>query len=553
MADENKLKAKKQFDNMTDLITRMESDADLVNLVAKYKKIPDVNGKAIDNSVYITLNDAAMFAWKVETLLNSAIEQVAVTTESKRFDTVYVEDFIKAIFKEADKLLPLKDLYPFNPFIDQQTCRRGRVAARCLCRIEEGELIPEITPFDTKYFTYWMDKKGLAGSAYKTTRSADQIESEYPDATVPTDTQGKGIEVLDIWTPKVNEVWIASDKQVLNKPFKLGYVPVVFHKVPMGSMLLDTDTLALQGESIFFLFRDLMPELNRFVSIIQSLNLKELDHALQLGIPQDRITKDMPVKSADELTEPGIVNVVSAEGGGYKPMPIGELRQMAELLHRMIQDRIDRSTQSFIQSMLQPRTATEIIGIAQEKGDVITPRLATRGFLKQGLAEMAIKQTIQAAKEAKVSSVKLGNREFEISKLTQPPDGYEIEFKYYFKDPKMDAARASIGASLRGVIPDKSIRRDTLQREDPEKDERELNWEESARLFPLVKMNRLRRSTGEEADKGEPGAEEELKLITLEMIPAIKQAIAGQMTPEQPEEVKPEQPVVPALGRTPSA
>ncbi|KKL51848.1 hypothetical protein LCGC14_2291360, partial [marine sediment metagenome] len=48
--DNNKLKAKKQFDNMVDLITRMESDADLVNLVAKYKKIPDVNGKAIDNS-----------------------------------------------------------------------------------------------------------------------------------------------------------------------------------------------------------------------------------------------------------------------------------------------------------------------------------------------------------------------------------------------------------------------------------------------------------------------------------------------------------------------
>ncbi len=66
-------------------------------------------------------------------------------------------------------------------------------------------------------------------------------------------------------------------------------------------------------------------------------------------------------------------------------------------------------------------------------------------------------------------------------------------------------------------------------------------------------MNRLRRSTGEEADKGEPGAEDELKLITLQMIPALKQAIAGQMTPEQPEEVKPEQPVVPALGRTPSA
>ena len=552
MADDvNKLKAKKQFDNMTDLITRMDEDADLVNLVPKYTKIPDITGHAVQNSIYITLNDAAMFAWKVETLLNSAIEQVAVTTESKRFDTDYVEDFIRAYFKEADKLLPLKDLYPFNPFIDQQTCRRGRTATRNLAQIIDGKLVPDIMPYDTRYFTYWMDKKGLAGTAYKTTRSADQIQGEYPKATVPSDTENKGIEVLDIWLPESNEVWVKDDLVFTQKnPF--GYVPIVFHKVPMGSMLLDTDSLALQGESIFFLFRDLIPELNRLVSIIQSLNMKELDHALQLKIPMDRITPDMPVKGTDEATSPGETSVVPAEGG-YYTMPIGEIRSQAELLHKMIQDRIDRSTQSFIQSALQPRTATEIIGIAQEKGDVVSPRLATRSLLKQGLAEMAIKQTIQAAKNAKVSTVKLGNREFEISKLTQPSDGYEIEFKYYFKDPKMDAARASIGASLRGVIPDKSIRRDTLQREDPEKDERELNWEESARLFPLVKMNRLRRSTGEEADKGEPGAEEELKLITLEMIPAIKQAIAGQMTPEQPEEVEPGQPVMPALGRTPSA
>ncbi len=283
MADnDNKLKAKKQFDNMVDLITRMESDADLVNLVAKYKKIPDVNGKAIDNSIYITLNDAAMFAWKVETLLNSAIEQVAVTTESKRFDTAYVEGFIKAIFKEADKLLPLKDLYPFNPFIDQQTCRRGRAATECLCQIIDGVLVPKLTPYDTKYFTYWIDKKGLAGTAYKTTRSSDFIENEYPKADVPKDKTDN--EVMNIWLPESNEVWIGDDLAFTQgNPF--GYPPVVFHKVPMGSMLLDTDTLALQGESIFFLFRDLIPELNRFIYIIQSLNLKELDHDLTLGIP----------------------------------------------------------------------------------------------------------------------------------------------------------------------------------------------------------------------------------------------------------------------------
>ena len=34
-------------------------------------------------------------------------------------------------------------------------------AARCLCQIIKGELVPDIMPFDRKYFDYWMDKKGL--------------------------------------------------------------------------------------------------------------------------------------------------------------------------------------------------------------------------------------------------------------------------------------------------------------------------------------------------------------------------------------------------------
>ncbi len=542
----NKKIADKKFRDRADLITRMEEDADLVNLVPKYKKIPDVNNQSIANSIYITLNDPAMFAWKVETQLNSAVEQVTVTSDKKRFDTNYVEDFIRALFKEVDKGLPLKDLYPFNPFIDQQTCRRGGASAECDCQIVNGELIPKVLPYDRKYFVYWLDKKGLAGTAYKMTRSTDQIESEYPDAKIASGAD-KGIEVTKIWTPDRNEIWVA-DARVVDQKNIFGYVPVLFRKVPMGSMLLDTDSLSLQGESIFFLIRDLIPELNRLVSIIQSLNLKELDHALQLRIPQDTISKDMEVKTVDELTTPGTTNVAPSEGGGYEPMPIGQVRAQAELLHKMIQDRMDRATQSFIQSVLQPRTATEIIGVAQERGDVILPRLATRGFLKQELAEMAIKQTIEAAK--KMEMVKLGNRDWDVSKLK---GDYEIEFKYYFKDPKMDAARSSIAISQRGMLPDKAIRRDTLQREDPEGDERELDYEEAGRLFPLVKMNRLRRSVGEEADRGEPGAEEELKLITLEMIPAIKKAIIGQEeTPEQPE-VKPTQPAIPALGGTPSA
>src|SRR3989304_8824559 len=71
---------------------RMKADADMFNLVKKYPRLLDVNGSEIANSLYIVLNDPAVFAWKVESQLNSAIEQVQVSADSKRFDTVYVEN-----------------------------------------------------------------------------------------------------------------------------------------------------------------------------------------------------------------------------------------------------------------------------------------------------------------------------------------------------------------------------------------------------------------------------------------------------------------------------
>jgi len=541
LADNKKL-ADKKFGEMSDLFTRMDTDAELANQVAQYTQIPDVNGNAIPNSVYITLNDAAEFATKIEALLNSTIEQVSVTSPNKRFDTAYVEEFIRVYFKEADKLLPRKDLWPLNPFVDQQTTRRGRTAARVLTKIIDGELAPDIIPYDTKFFAYWVGKKGLAGGAYKTRRSEDQIMLQYPDAKVSKSSAN--IEVMDIWLPDSNEVWLGSAK-IKAQPNPFGYVPIVFNKVPMGSMLLDADSLKFQGESVFYLIRNLVLELNRLVSIIQTFNLKALDHALQLKIPQANIAPGMKVKGQDELTAPGTVNVVPSEGG-YFDMPISQLQQQAELLHRMVQDRMDRATQTCMQSMLQPKTATEIVGIAQEKGDVASPRLATRGLLKQGIAEMAIKQTIQAAENEKVSTVKIGSREWDIGKLKGE---YEVEFKYSFKDPKLDIARASMAASQRGVIPDKAIRRDTLQREDPDRDERELRWEEAERLSPLVKMDRTIRSLLEEADRGEEGAEEEAMMLTAQLIPALKQAMAGQMTPGREEEIKPAQPLLPALTR----
>jgi hypothetical protein len=517
--------ANEQRNNNSELFTRMDDDADLVNLVNDESYIKSATGHAIPNTVHIVLDDAARFAWRVESVLNSAIEYPVCEASKRGFDTDYVEDFINYLFREIDSMLPFIDIEALNPFLDQQNVRRGRSAVRVTMKYEHGKIVPQVVPYDTRYFAYWLNNMKLAGTSYKTTRTKSQILSEYPDSEYGNTNN---VELDEIWTPEKNEIWIGSSLH--REPKNIyGEVPVVYKIVPQGSMLRDSDNAKYRGESIFFLIRDLLPELNKLVSIIQSLNLREVDRALQLKLPQEMIDPNMAVAGHDEVTAPGTVNPVPQQGG-YEYMPVGELRDAARLLHDMIQSRIDASTLNKLQT-LQPKTATEILQVVQDQTDLIMPRLATRGILKKNIVLMAMKQIKMLVKKG---SFKLGERDFDLEKLI---GDYTLDYAYYFNDPKTDVARANIGISMRGLRPDYAIRRDIMQLRDPDGEEAQLRWEEAEQLSPLVKMYRTVRGLLKVAEEGDPSAEVEARLMLTQLLPAIDQAMAGQMTP-QPQEIK---------------
>ncbi len=528
--------ATKKFTDWDLLFKRHKADADFFNMVSLTSKLLDANDHEIPNSVHVLLNDIATFTWEVETELNSANEQVKVTSESKRFDTSYVEGYIKAAFRGADKLLSAKGMYPFDPFTDQQTFRRGSVAAGCFFHIENGELIPEITPWDTGYFVIEHDEKGIAWTATKFNKTQSQILAAYRDAEV----KESGAEVLYIVARDTSQAWI-DDKLVKELKNTLGYVPVIYHKVPMGSMLQDKDTIEYQGESGIFLIRLLFTELERVVSIIQSLNLRAVDQALQ--IQKENINPADPGKTVDELISPGSVNEV-ALNTRYELMPLGQLQAMAQNFIQMIQERMQRGTSQRYRNIANPPTATQIMIESQEQGNLLLPRLNTRGLEKKELSEMLIKQTIESAKKAKVSTVKVGEQEFEVSKLK---GDYEIEFNYTFKDPRMDAARQSLATAQQGQRPGGWILRHTLMSEDPEGEERLLAMEKARAENPLAALDWEITKLLEAADKGDTQAEYTAMELAMIWIPAAKQAMQGLMTPNMPEPLKPSQPIVPLL------
>jgi len=230
-------------------------------------------------------------------------------------------------------------------------------------------------------------------------------------------------------------------------------------------------------------------------------------------------------------------------GGGLEPVTYGELKQSAYLLHTMIETRVQRGSVSNLDLGVmgnQPWSAVSLITLGEGRDQVFLPRLGARGLLKKQAAEMIIAQILQSGQ----STVELGSTGHKrIIKVGKLEGEYEINYKYFIKSPQIDVARYSMAAAAGNLIPDKAKRRDILQREDPEDDERQLRWEEAERLSPVIKMHRVIKNLIEMAERGDKNARFEAQLLSAQMGVTLQQILAGQLEPPAEKEQEP-QPLV---------
>jgi hypothetical protein len=520
---------------------RNDQDIELIKQAKRILYDTAKDKREIPNSIYVPLNDVLVFATTVESYLDDADEQIVVTSNDENLDTAKVEEFIKAIWVEVDNHWR-KGIWTggkqctFNSFINQQATRRGRTAAPCIFRFENGALIPDIRRWDTRYVVYGYDKDGLLYASRTMTRAADLVAQDYPDVKLPVDK--KSLKLRDIWTREEN-IFYVEGNEAFREPHRYGFCPVVIETVPIGFQTDDEDSLQYEGESIFLMIRDIFPELVRLASIIQSLNAKELDHAIQMQVDKDSMDGSSP-PTHDDLTDPRNVTKVA---GQFAPMPIGELRSMAESLHNILETRMQRGgINSFdMGTFNQQMSAVALIRVGQGRDKVYTPRLVTRGNTKRDLIDMAIKQTLAEAKRTGVNQVKIGRQTYDISDIKGE---YDIEFKYAIRDTTMDAARQSIAATQRGTIPRKFILRDTLQLDDWEGAEREMYSEEAEYIFPNIKKKRILLALAKQAEDGDEDAQQDLEIGLAELGINLDQLYAGQIPQSTPPEPpKPAQPL----------
>src|SRR3990167_2187136 len=538
---------KEQDDELSELDARMKTDADLLYLKSYVMESqPDIEGKrhVIPGIVNATLNKPAVFGANVVSALGSVKEQVIVESEDPQFDTHQLDQFYQAALMAANTRLMKSGAALLNPFADAQFCFRGRTARRILFREENGWLIPDITYWDGRYLRYKLGNDGLEWAALKMTRSKQAIEEEY--GIVIEEREGM---VLDVWDKEHNEVWV-DNKRVSNakdgKPRKeehnYGFTPVVFEVVSLGygNSLLDDGRLKNEGESIFFLIRDIVPQLNMLVSILATLNFLTVKRPIQF--PSGGGTTAEPPEY-DKVMKPG--SVTSVEPGNLiQTIDFGDAIRATDLLNQRLEKALQEGSYTDIDigNVRQPFSAVALITIGESRDQIYLPRLASKELLNESSAAMIRKQC-----QAIGGTLRFGeegdNRKFSSAILGGE---YHIGYRYFIKDPKRDIARMAQAQQAKEWYPRKYIYSEVLQVEDPDGLERDWYSELAPQVDPNILKHRIIMSLLDKADEGDENAAREAKIMAMGMGLSIEQMRAGIM-PQIPEIATPAEEAVPLL------
>jgi len=387
-------RVKDKEEEQSELIKRWKVDSGLLYLDKYIMMGPDGKHK-VPNVINVTLSIPGRFANDVISVLGTAKEQVIIESEDKNLDTTEIEEFRKAAFGAANARLRLQGGWELNPWWDFHSCIRGGCAAKCIFQMKDGILVPEIIPWDRRYVTYAVGAQGLDWAAYKTTRQKDVIKAEYEEEleTYRVSISGKSAEVLDVWATEHNEVWVAG-KKILEQEHNFGFTPIVIQMVVLGSMLADADSLAHQGESIFFLIREAVPELNRLLSIMQTLNFITLKPPAGWA-SKEGVSAEAP--KYDEAMSPGSLTPGDI-GGGVTEIKFGDAQRSAQLAYAIMRRAIQEATVSasdlgVIES--PPASGVRAMVAGESRDQLLSPRLGVKAMMNQGLADMFTAQVIQ--------------------------------------------------------------------------------------------------------------------------------------------------------------
>jgi hypothetical protein len=531
---------------LADLYSRQ--DADATALQDPTYTLKDKDGKSVRNVLSMCANKLQLFDAYVEASLGRAKETIVIDSNDKAVDTGKLEEAGRAVWAQIHQKRRKQGKWPIDSVLDQFSCRRGSAGLMDAVNVVKDEngaerLDIESVPWDTRWSTFIMGESSPVQAGREIEMKKDAIESQPLALKKGYICPSAKATQAEIWTVE-DHLFYINEKEAFAEPNPYGFVPVVWQEVPVGSMLQDKNIEKYRGESILYMVRDLIDEYNRILSILNTKSFQSIKPPIQ-------IQTDVALNNDtyEDVTGLGKATAVESQNAIH-PVTMPDLRQSAVALLNELKEMLNDSTLKQIAITDFPSgglsTAT-LLQVVQGQGQIYMPRLGVRGLIKQTALEYLFRM-IKALGLASFTVGAMGNSKTYPVKIL---DGqYDISYVYTNSSAESDSAQLALAQTHKvlGMLPDKTILKDVLKRDDWEGDFNEMLWQQMGQQVPTIGIYRqmmagsfLYKERGDDSILAELKIAEQYLGITAE---EMKQGKLPQMGNEQPIQVKEDTPVL---------
>ena len=472
------------------LFARMDKDRDLYNQIEF--KLLGADKKPMD-VVNITMNDAKIFAERVQSFMNEADMQTVVKGRNlKDADTTLIENFDEDIRYELDRALLPREIQGLYNFLIEQACIRGRLGGRLWSWEDNGKYRPDILNCDSRYLLYEYGDgtssnilDALEWAAYPMIKSREYIETKYPKAKV-ADKKGK------LWLVSkrdVHEIWLGSmvansnvGELLKQEENKFGYVPYIIEGVGTGSMLQDEGAIEHHHESIFSGTRLLYKHINMLATILQTLNLWTF--AGPVGWDSEAGIKGIVPKDWR-----GTQTTIPVDKGtrGLFPFEIRDVTNATRIFYALIMGAIQRGSLANIEygNLTFPLASISIKRLESTKDSLLAPRLNAISYFYRKLHYMVKDQYIKGGYEADLGEEGM-ERHYTASDLDKK---YSISYKFFAVSPEQDIANYAVAQQAIAVgISRRTVLTNILKLRDPEGEIMRAQAEQASQIDPVLAL-----------------------------------------------------------------
>jgi hypothetical protein len=406
----------KRADDLNALGTRMDADMNLYRLKA-YQML-DFKNKPVKNIINVTWNDPMIFADRCISILGAASPQVVVrSAKMAGNDKNNIVNFLYGAVNEANSFSARKQKGSLHQQLAFFGVLRGWVTAYCaVLEGKNNQMRFDVHACDPRYMTWLTGEDGLLWAAYKTKRTKDQIIAQFGK-----DYKGKGDIVTDAWTMEKHKIFVGKVEKV-TEDNQFEEVPFVIMPVIHTPELSEENAIKYVGESVYKANRLLYPELNRVMSILQTINAISFRGAMEYASEEGEIVPE------GGYPGPGKLYPVKGQEG-WRLVPIHDIRQSAPYFIQLLTSAIQRGSYAYVEygGLDFPLSSVALAKLGEGRDQILLPIVNTMSIIYQQLFKMMIKQFIAGGISTELTADDKA-MEFKPSDLTDM--GYTLKFRF---------------------------------------------------------------------------------------------------------------------------